>query len=98
MMDKITSGTRIRANPGHMLSTVRDEAVVLLLDSGEYFGLNAVGVRVWTLLQTEQAFGAILSAIVSEYEVAPDIAEHDLSDLIERLELHGLVERRDIGP
>lgn len=97
MTETISALTRIRANPGHLQSRVRDEAVVLLLDNGEYFGLNAVGVRVWALLQTERTFADLLAAVTLEYEVPTDLAHHDLVVLLEDLERFGLVELR-VGP
>ena len=61
------------------------EAVILHLDSGTYFGLNAVGTRIWQLLERDGRLTAVLDDLRAEYEAAPDVLERDLLDLVSRL-------------
>jgi hypothetical protein len=61
------------------------EAVILHLDSGLYFGLNAVGTRIWQLLERDGRLTAVLDDLRAEYEAAPDVLERDLLDLVSRL-------------
>jgi coenzyme PQQ synthesis protein D (PqqD) len=61
------------------------EAVILHLDSGTYFGLNAVGTRIWQLLERDGRLTAVLGDLRAEYEAAPDVLERDLLDLVSRL-------------
>ena len=61
------------------------EAVILHLDSGTYFGLNAVGTRIWQLLERDGRLIAVLDDLRAEYEAAPDVLERDLLDLVSRL-------------
>jgi hypothetical protein len=61
------------------------EAVILHLDSGRYFGLNAVGTRIWQLLERDGRLTAVLDDLRAEYEAAPDVLERDLLDLVSRL-------------
>ena len=95
MSDQIENGTRIRANPRHVQSPVRDEAVLLQFGSGEYFGLNPIGVRVWELLKTEPSFGELVSLVVAEYDVTPEVAAQDLTVMVRNMERHALVELRN---
>ena len=62
------------------------EAVILDLGSGTYFGLNAVGARIWQLLEEHAGLRAVFDSLCQEYEVAPDVLERDLIALISRLE------------
>lgn len=93
-METIGPATRICANPQHMQSAVRDEAVILAYGDGAYFALNAVGVRVWSLVQTEIRFEDLVAAVVAEFEVTAEVATQDLSTMLVALERHGLVELR----
>ena len=61
------------------------EAVILHLDSGTYFGLNAVGTRIWQLMEREGRLTAVLEDLRAEYDAAPDVLERDLLDLVARL-------------
>jgi hypothetical protein len=61
------------------------EAVILHLESGTYFGLNAVGTRIWQLMERDGRLTAVLDALRAEYEATPDVLERDLLELVERL-------------
>ena len=67
------------------------EAVILNLESGVYFGLNEVGARIWALIQQYGSLRKVLEAMQQEYEVAPQVLENDLLQLIEQLQARGLV-------
>jgi hypothetical protein len=67
------------------------EAVILNLESGVYFGLNEVGTRIWALIQQHGSLRKVLEAALQEYEVAPQVLENDLLQLIEQLQARGLV-------
>lgn len=69
-----------------------DEAVILALKSGVYYGLNAIGARVWSLLQEPKTVGAVLDTLLEEYEVEPDRCEGDLLTLLQDLAERQLVE------
>lgn len=79
--------------PQQVLSrTASDETVLLNLDSEEYFGLDAIGNRLWELLQAGTTFGEAISVLLEEYEVERTVLEADISALIADLVEHGLVE------
>ena len=61
------------------------EAVVLHLGSGTYFGLNAVGARIWQLMEQHGVLRAVFDDLCREYDAAPDVLEHDLIALVSRL-------------
>ena len=61
------------------------EAVILHLDSGTYFGLNAVGTRIWQLMERDGRLTAVLGDLRTEYDAPPDVLELDLLDLVARL-------------
>ena len=61
------------------------EAVILHLDSGTYFGLNAVGTRIWQHMERDGRLTAVLDDLRTEYDAPPDVLERDLFDLVARL-------------
>jgi hypothetical protein len=62
------------------------EAVILDLGSGTYFGLNAVGARIWQLMGRHGGLRAVYEDLCREYEAPPDVLERDLIALVLRLE------------
>jgi hypothetical protein len=69
------------------------EAVVLNLDTGIYFGLDAVGTRIWRLLEERKPLKAVLDTLIDEYEAPPDRLQRDLLAFVERLDDKGLLSR-----
>jgi len=56
-----------------------------------YYGLNAVGARVWELVQEPKTVTEIRDTLLSEYEVEPNRCEQDLLALLQELAGKGLV-------
>lgn len=69
-----------------------DEVVLLALDSGVYFGLEGVGVRVWEMLAggADSARG-IWSSLVAEYDVEPARCWGDVLRFLEEMHNRGLI-------
>ena len=70
------------------------EAVILDLGSGKYFGLNAVGARIWQLVEQHGGLRSVHDHLCREYDAAPDVLEGDLLKLLAELERARLVEMR----
>jgi Coenzyme PQQ synthesis protein D (PqqD) len=68
------------------------EAVILSLKSGMYYGLNAVGARVWSLIQVPMTVDDLRAALLQEYDVEPQRCERELLTLLEELAAQGLIE------
>lgn len=67
------------------------EAVVLNLDTGIYFGLDAVGTRIWQLIEERKPLRIVLDTLIDEYEASPDRLQSDLLAFVERLNGKGLL-------
>jgi hypothetical protein len=75
-----------------------DEAVILSLKDGTYYGLNPVAARVWELLQEPRTVSEIRDTLLEEYQVDAERCTRELLELLERFRAWGLLERRDGGP
>ncbi len=67
------------------------EAVVLNLDTGIYFGLDAVGTRIWRLIEERKPLRTVLDTLIDEYEAPPDRLQRDLLTFVEHLNSKGLL-------
>lgn len=72
--------------------TLDQEAVILQLKNGVYYGLNAVGTTVWNALQQPRTVAELNRLLQDEYEVEGERCENDLRQLLEKLAEAGLVE------
>ena len=68
------------------------ELVILDLAKGEYYGVNALGARLWQGLERGESCNRIADALVLEYEVERDVLVSDLLDLLEEFESRGWME------
>ena len=68
-----------------------EEAVIHDLKAGVYYGLNATGTRVWSLIQEPRTVQQVRDAILDEYEVDADDCERDLLKLLQDLLSRGLI-------
>jgi hypothetical protein len=70
-----------------------DEAVILSLKDGLYYGLNPVAARIWGLVQEKpRTFGSICALLTREYDVAEDRCEREVRILMNRLIEWSLIE------
>ena len=69
-----------------------DEAVLLDLKSGTYFGLNDVGARTWQLIVEHGALSRVLDVLLQEYAAERDVIERDLLELGRELASRQLAE------
>ena len=70
---------------------VRDEMVLLDLDSEQYLALDQVGARVWSLLDGEHSRDRITDVLAAEYEAPAEQIAADVDAFLEQLTSLGLV-------
>ena len=61
---------------------------------GKYYGLKAVGARIWELIQQPRTVAEIQTAILDEYDVPEEQCTCDLQALLRQLASEGLIEVR----
>lgn len=92
---KLTESSTVVAAPDQISSSLGQEAVILQLTQGMYYGLDEVGARIWEMLKEPRSVREIRDSIVAEYDVAPETAARDLIGLLTELARRGLIEVRD---
>lgn len=70
---------------------IAGEAVILSLDTKVLRGLNAVGSRVWELIDGRRTVDEIVDVIVAEFDVARPEAAADVAAFVRELIDKGLV-------
>jgi hypothetical protein len=85
--------TTIAPAPEVLFREQSGEGVLLNLKTGRYFGLDAVGTRIWQMLLEGRSLNATVSQLLQEYDVAQDKLLTDVGSFVAALEAHGLVVR-----
>lgn len=86
-----TSASRVVVSDEQVFTTLGGEAVILGLRDGVYYGLDAVGARVWALIAEPRAVGDLVANIVAEFDVTPQRCERDIIALLNDLAARDLV-------
>jgi Coenzyme PQQ synthesis protein D (PqqD) len=68
-----------------------DEAVLLNMRTEIYFGLNAMGTRIWALLKSDAQIRTVAQALLDEYDIGADDVQRNLLDFVEQLHSKGLI-------
>lgn len=96
MGNPIILESTIVAPAGDLVSTeLGGETVILHLGDGVYYGLDPIGTRIWSLIQTPQSVAQVRDALLEEYAVEPDRCLSDLVALLQDLVNRNLIEVRD---
>jgi hypothetical protein len=66
------------------------ESVLLNLETGMYYGLDAVGTRAWQIAAAGGSLRDVRDRLVEEYDAEPAVIERDLLTLADALVGKGL--------
>ncbi len=67
------------------MKVIGDDAVILDLDAGKYYGLNDVGAEIWQLIQAESTLEIIQKTLASEFDVDEQTLKRDAEVLLKNL-------------
>ena len=82
----------LQASSSHLYSEIGEEAVILDISSGVYYGLNEVGVDIWNWLQEPKTATDIVNLLLEEYDVSQEQAEQDLKSILQEMSAAGLID------
>lgn len=87
----VTLGTTLRRNAELFYSAIGSEEALMMSPSGRYFGFNAVGRRIWELLETPQPIAQLCTRICEEFEVDAPTCETSVLKFVNELIANGIV-------
>ena len=91
----LTLSTRIVRNPDLVQTELNQHTMMMSVEAGRYYSLNASGSRIWQLIQEPALIADILSTLEREFEVEPARCRAETMRLVESLlasELASIVE------
>ena len=88
MIDRTTLSlsSRVVVSPQQISCDVADEAVLLSMQTGDYYGLNPVGASIWRLIRQPQTVSGLVAALMDEYEgVTADACRDEVLSFLEEM-------------
>lgn len=97
-MSAVTTNTFVVVHPELVAAPIgSEELVILQVDTGRYYSLNALGMQVWELVQHPTRIGDIVESITSAYEVERTRCEADVIALLQDMARNQLVSVHEDG-
>lgn len=87
----MTLETKVQLDPELLYSKIGDEIVLLTIDSGKYFKVDAVGSRIWEIIKEPTTIKTLLNQLIEEYEVSFEECQQDVMSFMERLQKDELI-------
>jgi hypothetical protein len=85
------SNDRFAASPEVLAAHLEGEAVLLHMESKDYFRLNDTAAWVWKGLERGLDREALIASLLERYDVTPEQAEAELDGLLGELRRRGLI-------
>jgi hypothetical protein len=83
--------TLVVRNPGLVEAEIDSEIVTLNIETGNCYGLNSVGSRIWNLLAAPIRASDLCATLMDEFQVEPNICELQVIELLKELRAEGLI-------
>ena len=87
----LAPGRTARRNDSVVTQRVRDDIVLVHLDTNRIFNLNGTAARLWELLDAHAGVHALIDALMHEYDVERELLAADVDRTLAYFEQHDLV-------
>jgi hypothetical protein len=81
----IDDQTRLQRVPGILAEPVKDQLLMMQVETESYFLLSPVTARIWSLLESPCTVAEVVQRLVAEYEVAPEVCRTEVIDVLRGL-------------
>ena len=88
----VTLDSVIRRNPAIIFTDLDDIVVMMDTDEGKYYEFDAIGARIWTLLEHPRPVAEMCEVLVGEYDVIHERCCRDVLSFLEEADALGIVE------
>ena len=82
---KLEANSRIQRHPNIVFSEIDGETVMMDSRFEKYFGMQAIGTRIWQLLEEETNLEAVCTQLTAEFDVDMQRCMEDAQPFVEEL-------------
>ena len=90
-MMSLPASVALARNESVVFTELDDEVVMLDVDSGKYYELDAIGARIWALLEDKPSVASLRDTLTAEYDVDGETCLKDLDGFLGNLAGLGLI-------
>ena len=83
--DQLTLETHIRRSDALLSTSLGDDVVMMDVEQGAYYGLEAVAARIWALTEQPVSVGSLCERLVTEYQISPEQCQQEILTFLARL-------------
>ncbi|MCG6656325.1 PqqD family protein [Halomonas campisalis] len=83
--------TRVKRQDEPLSSHVDDELVIFSARKGMYYGTQAVGKRIWSLIEQETTIAEIRDQLLEEFDIDRNTCERELLAFLGQLQQEDLI-------
>jgi hypothetical protein len=83
--DAIGDATVVARSPSVVTAEVDGELVVMSIEHGRYFGLDAVGTEIWRRIEPPCSFADLIEALAADYHADRATIAADVRSLLARM-------------
>ena len=92
---QISDNDTIQRSPDLIASSIGEDTVLLSLQQNDYFGMNAVGSRIWEMLESPKPVTEICRVLQEEFSVSREECESDVLAFLNQMATDGLIKITD---
>ena len=70
-------------NENIVFTDLDDTIVMMDVDEGQYYELDPVAARIWTLMDERQTLRSICEALMEEYDIGAETCEEDTREFVQ---------------
>ena len=79
----VTPASLVSRNEAIVFTDLDDTIVMMDVDEGQYYELDRIGARIWTLLETSRSAADLCDVLSAEFDVDPDTCLRDILEFLQ---------------
>ena len=87
----LTPESRLSRSPDPLTSEIDGELVMMDVESGKYFNLDAIGTDIWNRIGDGIGFGTLCAALAQDYDAEAATIARDVTTFVTTMADKGLV-------
>jgi len=81
----LTLESVVTQSPDLVGSSIESQTALMSVQNGAYYGLDAVGSRIWALIEAPRCVAAICDSLMAEYQVERTQCEKQALNFLQKL-------------
>lgn len=91
----IAKDTVIERNKQILTTTIEDRLVMMNIEKGNYLGMNAMGKKIWEMIEKPRTVESLCSDLLKQYDIDLEPCFTKVTCFLEQLDKAGLIETKD---